>query len=796
MRARSRNRGGEANYWPGFVDALTTLLLVIIFLLVVFVLAQVVLSQAISGKDAALDRLNQQVRELADLLDLERRANAELRLDVSRLTENLKGATGRRDELELLLEQMSARASLFEDRAKQAEAALADAEGRVEADRESVQLRLRQLESLRRDIDALRTLRAELESEVALLNAALDDAKDRILVLDERLVTSKAAAADLRAARDALAKSLEERRLRIVSLEAHGAVLESEVALLNAALDDAKDRILVLDGRLATSKAARDALAKSLEERRLRIVSLEAHGAALESEVALLNAALDDAKDRILVLDERLVTSKAAAADLRAARDALAKSLEERRLRIVSLEAHGAALESEVALLNAALDDAKDRILVLDERLATSKAARDALAKSLEERRLRIVSLEAHGAALAGKLETAEADLGKGRRRARDLAAELADARRIAAALLEDKERLTGERDALGTDKAAAEAETRRIVDELRATNLLVAALRKDKAALERERERLGERAADERLRLDLAEARGDTMVAEAADLRHRLGELRDRSKQLEARLADAAERTLLAQKTLEKRDVRLAELALSRADEARAAAGATAALTKEKALSERRRLAIALLNEQIQTLRREIERLSAALDLAAAKDAESQAEITDLGRRLNRALAAKVEELARYRSEFFGRLKQVLGARRDVEIVGDRFVFQSEVLFGSGSDELGSNGREQMARLAAALLEISAEIPPGIKWVLRVDGHTDNRPIRTARFPSNWELSTARAISVVHFLVARGVPPERLAATGFAAFQPIDSRDDEVGWRRNRRIELKLTQR
>ena len=154
------------------------------------------------------------------------------------------------------------------------------------------------------------------------------------------------------------------------------------------------------------------------------------------------------------------------------------------------------------------------------------------------------------------------------------------------------------------------------------------------------------------------------------------------------------------------------------------------------------------------------------------------------------------MEELARYRSEFFGRLRQVLGARRDVEIVGDRFVFQSEVLFASGSDELEAAGREQLARLAKALLEIAAVIPREINWVLRVDGHTDNRPIRTVRFPSNWELSTARAISVVHFLVASGIPPGRLAATGFAEFQPIDVHDDEVGYRRNRRIELKLTQR
>ena len=169
---------------------------------------------------------------------------------------------------------------------------------------------------------------------------------------------------------------------------------------------------------------------------------------------------------------------------------------------------------------------------------------------------------------------------------------------------------------------------------------------------------------------------------------------------------------------------------------------------------------------------------------------------IADLGKRLNVALARKVEELSRYRSEFFGRLREILGDRRDIRVVGDRFVFQSEVLFDSGSDQIGLGGQDQLAQLAAALLEIASSIPPELHWVLRVDGHTDVVPISTGRFPSNWELSTARAVSVVKFLIGQGVPPERLAATGFGEFQPLDSRADEIGHRRNRRIELKLTER
>jgi chemotaxis protein MotB len=170
--------------------------------------------------------------------------------------------------------------------------------------------------------------------------------------------------------------------------------------------------------------------------------------------------------------------------------------------------------------------------------------------------------------------------------------------------------------------------------------------------------------------------------------------------------------------------------------------------------------------------------------------------QIADLGRRLNLALASKVEELARYRSEFFGRLREALGDRADIRIVGDRFVFQSEVLFPSGSADLQPEGQRQLAQLAVTLQDVARRIPAEISWVLQVDGHTDRRPIYTSQFPSNWELSSARAISVVKFLISRGIAPDRLSATGFGEFHPLDVREDEIGFRRNRRIELKLTSR
>ena len=185
-----------------------------------------------------------------------------------------------------------------------------------------------------------------------------------------------------------------------------------------------------------------------------------------------------------------------------------------------------------------------------------------------------------------------------------------------------------------------------------------------------------------------------------------------------------------------------------------------------------------------------------AALDASEAKVKDQQGQIVELGKRLNLALVNKVEELARYRSEFFGRLREILGDRADIRVVGDRFVFQSEVLFPPGSAELGDDAKKRLAPVIGALKEIAARIPPDINWILRVDGHTDHRPISSSQFPSNWELSTARAISVVRFAMEEGVPATRLAAAGFADQQPLDTHNTEDAYRRNRRIELKLTER
>jgi chemotaxis protein MotB len=360
------------------------------------------------------------------------------------------------------------------------------------------------------------------------------------------------------------------------------------------------------------------------------------------------------------------------------------------------------------------------------------------------------------------------------------------------ASLMTERDDLSGRVSELDNERASLAAQLAALTGRIEASEekeaeaaRLAAELAEAYRAIDADREKV------ETLILEIAilESLRDEVTAKLLAAEQTLDEQRKLSDEQKAKLLAVGE--LAAE-----RDERLSQLSLrlSRAEESAVSAHEQAA-TQTK-LSEEAQRKVDLLNRQIASLREQLGRLNDILDATDSQNQEQQVQIADLGRRLNIALASKVQELARYRSEFFGRLRQVLGEHPDIQIVGDRFVFQSEVLFETGSAELGAEGQIQMARLARTLLEISPNIPTELDWVLRVDGHTDNRPIRTTQFPSNWELSSARAISVVKFLIGRGLPPNRVAATGFGEFQPIDTDDDEIAYRRNRRIELKLTQR
>jgi chemotaxis protein MotB len=399
-----------------------------------------------------------------------------------------------------------------------------------------------------------------------------------------------------------------------------------------------------------------------------------------------------------------------------------------------------------------------------------------------------------------------------------------AEMRLSVAQLNRDLTAATGARDSLAQQLA-----------NLRAEESKVAA---DRDALKSDRDRLSAQLADSNVQLQAAQARANSLqsqVAEAAQHSDALGQdaattaaqLADARRQLadtQAHLAemqrqsDALNQTVQADRaTIAARLSDLATMAeqtraltalrdelerQARDAAARAMteqqknAAVTAQLADEQKLGDSARAQIALLNAQLAELRTQLAGVSQALDASEKADKDKDLQIANLGSRLNSALAQKVEELQRYRSDFFGKLREVLANRPGIQVVGDRFIFQSEVLFPVGSADLSPAGVEQIKALATTLLQIAKEIPPDVNWLLRVDGHADKQPVQSPRFPSNWELSAARAITVVKLLVDQGVPADRLAATGFGDNQPIDSANTPDAYARNRRIELRLTDR
>jgi chemotaxis protein MotB len=287
----------------------------------------------------------------------------------------------------------------------------------------------------------------------------------------------------------------------------------------------------------------------------------------------------------------------------------------------------------------------------------------------------------------------------------------------------------------------------------------------------------------------DTALARLQKQIAQMADLlsleRSKKNTALEESSSLKASLAAAeAEKNRLS-----------GLLGSGTSAEARVAAVAKE-LDDQKGLTAQALAQVELLNQQILALRKQLAALENSLGDADKRDKQAQAQIADLGQRLNVALAKRVQELSQYRSTFFGELKRSLGERDDIQVVGDRFVFQSEIFFDSGSADLTPQGYAELDKLAAALRDLETRIPKDLNWVLRIDGHTDIRPISTAAFRSNWELSSSRAISVVKYLISKGVPPNRLVAAGFGEYQPLSSGFSETDLRRNRRIELKLTEK
>lgn len=313
--------------------------------------------------------------------------------------------------------------------------------------------------------------------------------------------------------------------------------------------------------------------------------------------------------------------------------------------------------------------------------------------------------------------------------------------------------------------------------------------------------DQLQKQLADSNARTDSAGQQAAAIAAQLAAARAELDRTVKADKAtIDARLADIARlgqdvQALTALRDQMEAQAKAAAAKATTDDQARAALQSQ--LADEQRLSDSARAQIALMNRQLEQLRAQIASVSAALDAAQQADKDKDAQITNLGARLNAALAAKVEELQRYRSEFFGRLRDVLANRPGIQVVGDRFVFQSEVLFPPGNADLSQAGQAQVNALASTMKVLVKEIPPGLPWVLRVDGHADKQPLPPGSpFASNWELSSQRAINVVKLLIQDGVPASHLAATGFADNQALDPADTADAFAKNRRIELRLTDR
>ncbi len=341
-------------------------------------------------------------------------------------------------------------------------------------------------------------------------------------------------------------------------------------------------------------------------------------------------------------------------------------------------------------------------------------------------------------------------------------------------------------------DVADAKAHSDALATQLSASSQTAAGLANERDALKAGITSLASRLADAELQAKSAEARNEALRAQIGVVASQRDSTTEATAARASQLAEQVQALTALRDQLERQAQDAAVRATTADERARAVA---VELENEHKLGDSARAQVVLLNEQLAQLRLQMAGISKALDASEASAKDKDAEIADLGTRLNVALARKVEELQRYRSEFFGKLSTVLAGRPGISVVGDRFVFQSEVLFPIGSAALTASGVDQIKKLAATLKSLSSAIPPEVNWLLRVDGHADHQKV-TGKFPSNWELSADRAITVVKLLVAEGIPANRLAAAGFADNQPLDPANTQAAFARNRRIELRLTDR
>ena len=736
--ALSRRTGQrfQGSIWPGFVDAMTGLLLVLMFVLTIFMVIQFVLRETISGQETELNTLSAEIAAIAEALGLEQERVKSLETELGTLSSNLTDAETQVAAQSALIAQLTAERD-------QTANALADANSKITAFEAQVAGLLAAQQENLANIQSLENRRDELMSEAEALNLALAQARDEIDV----------------AAEEARRKASERE-----ALEALIASLRKDKADASTTIDEQTQRLEELTTQLSEAEAAKLVSAAVAEELRKRLENSNA-------ELTAMTLALEEQRKKA----EDTLTLLAAA---NAAKDSVEKKLEE---ALITISAMDREQTERLESVEEARKEADQEVQRLQIALAASLARQDEMAR---------------------QLEAMNNILNESNTRERAQFTELSDLQSDLARALLDLENQRDATDAANLQRDRAEeriAELENALEQLAGQN---------EGALKS-------------LELQLAEALAAKVKAE--------GERQNLTEDLQAALAARLAADALADErlsALEQREILLLE--------------ARKSLGVSKDLSEKRANELIeaakqqeLLNQQVATLRAELGKLQELLALSEQKDADAQIQLQNLGNRLNAALARaaseerkrrkleeaerirleaeakKLEEernqladqaqdLANYKSEFFGRLREILAGQEGVKIVGDRFVFSSEVLFEPGAASLSEAGQLEIDKVANILLGVKDSIPDTIEWVIRVDGHTDNIPLSGAgEFRDNWELSQARALSVVRYMVeALQFPANRMSANGFGEFQPVNTDDTPEARAQNRRIEIKLTER
>ena len=736
--ALSRRTGQrfQGSIWPGFVDAMTGLLLVLMFVLTIFMVIQFVLRETISGQETELNTLSAEIAVIAEALGLEQERVKSLETELGMLSSNLSDAETQVAAQSALIAQLTSARD-------QTANALADANSKITAFEAQVAGLLASQQENLANIQSLEDRRDELMSEAEALNLALAQARDEIDVATE----------------EARRKASERE-----ALEALIASLRKDKADASTTIDEQTQRLEELTTQLSEAEAAKLVSAAAAEELRKRLANSNA-------ELTAMTLALEEQRKKA----EDTLTLLAAA---NAAKDSVEKKLEE---ALITISAMDREQTERLESVEEARKEADQEVQRLQIALAASLARQDEMARQLEAVNNMLNESNTRERAQFTELSDLQSDLAR--------------------ALLD----LENQRDAMDAANLKRDRAEERIAELENALEQLAG---QNEGALKS-------------LEQQVAEALAAKVKAE--------GERQNLTEDLQAALAARLAADALANErlsALEQREILLAE--------------ARKSLGVSKDLSEKRANELIeaakqqeLLNQQVASLRAELGKLQELLALSAQKDADAQIQLQNLGNRLNAALARaaseerkrrKLEEaerirleaeaikleqernqladqaqdLANYKSEFFGRLREILAGQEGVKIVGDRFVFSSEVLFEPGAASLSEAGQLEIDKVANILLGVKDSIPDTIEWVIRVDGHTDNIPLSGAgEFRDNWELSQARALSVVRYMVeALQFPANRMSANGFGEFQPVNADDTPEARAQNRRIEIKLTER